>query len=226
MATTKVREIIGRVEDVLKDANVRWPRLELQRWLNDGYGAILGLKPDANTKTVTHACTAGTRQEIKTANPDAIRFRKAKRNVAATSNNGSITQIDSAVLDKHQTDWHTHTQSVNIQHYMHDPDDPNVFWVYPPATSAAEVEVVYLALPAPHAMTVGNLDPASSSTDTIRLDDVYVSPLVDFILYRAFMKDGQNASNLSRANVHLQAFSVFLSSKTSTDAAVAPIPES
>ena len=31
MATIKVIDVISRVEAILQDSNVRWPRLELQR---------------------------------------------------------------------------------------------------------------------------------------------------------------------------------------------------
>ena len=53
MATVKVREIIGRVEHILQDSNVRWPRLELQSWINEAYLASVLLRPDANAKTGT-----------------------------------------------------------------------------------------------------------------------------------------------------------------------------
>ena len=33
----KVIDVIKRVEDVTQDANVRWPRIELQNWLNEAY---------------------------------------------------------------------------------------------------------------------------------------------------------------------------------------------
>ena len=50
MATIKVIEIIARVESILQDTNVRWPRVELQRWLNEAYLSIVLLRPDANAK--------------------------------------------------------------------------------------------------------------------------------------------------------------------------------
>ena len=50
MATFKVIDIISRVESVLQDSGVRWPRVELQSWLNESYLSIVLLRPDANAK--------------------------------------------------------------------------------------------------------------------------------------------------------------------------------
>ena len=74
MATIKVREVIKRVEDVLQDSNVRWPRIELQNWLNESYLQIVQLRPDSNAKTGTFTCVAGTRQSITTGFSSALRI--------------------------------------------------------------------------------------------------------------------------------------------------------
>ena len=58
MSTVKVTDIIRRVEDVLQDTNIRWPRTELQNWMNESYLAITLARPDANAKTGIHIfCT-------------------------------------------------------------------------------------------------------------------------------------------------------------------------
>jgi len=67
MATVKVIEVVKRVEDVLQDSGVRWPRVELQNWLNESYLQIILLRPDANAKTGTFTCVAGSRQTLTSA---------------------------------------------------------------------------------------------------------------------------------------------------------------
>ena len=75
MATVKVIDIIERVEHVLQDSNVRWPRLELQSWINESYLAITLLRPDANAKADTFTCAAGSRQVLtKTGGEDFLRL--------------------------------------------------------------------------------------------------------------------------------------------------------
>ena len=64
MSTVKVTDIIRRVEDVLQDTNIRWPRTELQNWMNESYIAITLARPDANAKTGSFTCAAGTRQVL------------------------------------------------------------------------------------------------------------------------------------------------------------------
>ena len=85
MSTVKVIDIIKRVEDVLQDSNIRWPRTELQNWINESYLAITLLRPDANSKTGTFTCTAGSRQNLTTGFSSALRLLDVTRNLAASS---------------------------------------------------------------------------------------------------------------------------------------------
>lgn len=222
MATIKVREVIKRVEDVLQDSNVRWPRIELQNWLNESYLQIVQLRPDSNAKTGTFTCVAGTRQSITTGFSSALRIIDIVRNLAATSDKKVVRLINRSVLDDQRPAWHTDTATVNIQNYTFDVRQPKSFFVYPPATTAAQLEVVYADLPTSHALSASNLDPASSSTDVILIDDTYVSAIIDWILYRAFSKDAEFAANAARAGAHYQTFMSSIGTKTQSDVASAP----
>jgi hypothetical protein len=86
VATIKVIEIIKRVEDVLQDSNVRWPRVELQNWLNESYLQIALLRPDASSKTGTLTCVAGSRQTITSGFSTALRLLDVVRNLSSSSN--------------------------------------------------------------------------------------------------------------------------------------------
>jgi len=85
MATTKVIEIISRVENILQDSNVRWPRLELQQWLNEAYLNIVLARPDANAVTGLFTCAVGTRQKLTTQFADGLRILDVVRNMSAGS---------------------------------------------------------------------------------------------------------------------------------------------
>ena len=222
MATIKVREVIKRVEDVLQDSNVRWPRIELQNWLNESYLQIVQLRPDSNAKTGTFTCVAGTRQSITTGFSSALRIIDIVRNLASTSDKKVVRLINRSVLDDQRPAWHTDTATVNIQNYTFDVRQPKSFFVYPPATTAAQLEVVYADLPTAHALSAANLDPASSSSDVILIDDTYVSAILDWILYRAFSKDAEFAANAARAGAHYQTFMSSIGTKTQSDVASAP----
>jgi hypothetical protein len=222
VATIKVREVIERVEDVLQDSNVRWPRLELQNWLNESYLQIVLLRPDASSKTGTLTCIAGSRQTITAGFSTALRLLDVVRNLASTSDKKVVRLIDRSVLDDQRPAWHTDTATVNIQNYTFDVRQPKEFFVYPPATTSAQIEVVYADLPGTHALSAANLDPTSSSTDVIKVDDTYLSVIIDWILYRAFSKDAEFAANAARAGAHYQTFMSAIGNKTQSDASSSP----
>jgi len=105
----KVIDVIKRVEDITQDANVRWPRVELQNWLNEAYLQIALLRPDVSSKTGTFTCAAGTRQVITTGFSSALRLLDVVRNLAASSNKKVVRLIDRSVLDDQSVSWHTET---------------------------------------------------------------------------------------------------------------------
>jgi hypothetical protein len=222
MATVKVIDVIKNVEDVLQDQGIRWPRVELQNWINEAYLNIILLRPDANSKTGAFTCTAGTRQVITTEFPSALRLLDVTRNLAATSTKKVVRLVARAVLDDQRPAWHSETGTVNIQHYTFDPRQPKEFFVYPPATTSAELEVVYTDAPGSHTLSESALDPAGSNTEVIKLDDIYMSPIIDWVLYRSYSKDAEYGQNEARAAAAYQAFNTAIGNKTASDTAVSP----
>jgi hypothetical protein len=222
MATVKVTDIIRRVEDVLQDTNIRWPRLELQNWINESYLAITLLRPDANAKSGSFTCVAGTRQSLTAVFPSALRLLDVTRNVAATSSKKVVRLVARSVLDDQRPAWHSETPTVNIQHYTFDTRQPKEFFVYPPATDAAQIEVVYADAPQAHTLGESDLNPDTGSSEVIKLDDIYTSPIIDWVLYRAYSKDAEYGANEARAAAAYQAFNAAIGAKSQTDSAVSP----
>lgn len=229
MATIKVIDVISRVEAILQDTNIRWPRVELQKWLNESYLSIVLLRPDANAVCATFTCAAGTKQDLTASSggfPSALRLLDITRNVLSSSNKKVVRVVARSVLDDQRPSWHSETQSVNIQHYTYDPRQPKQFYVYPPATNTAELEVVYADAPGSHSLTEAQLDPDGSHAEVIKLDDIYLSPITDWILYRAYSKDAEYGANEQRAASAFQTFNAAIGTKTQVDAAVSPTPGS
>lgn len=222
MSTVKVIDIIRRVEDVLQDSNIRWPRTELQNWLNESYLAITLLRPDANAKSGTFTCAEGTRQVVTAQFPSALRLLDVTRNLAAASTKRVIRLVARSVLDDQRPAWHAEAGTVNIQHFTYDPRQPKEFFVYPPATTSAQIEVVYADAPGAHTLTEEALDPYGANTEVIKLDDIYMSPIIDWVLYRAYSKDAEYGANEARAAAAYNAFNSALGNKTQVDAAIAP----
>ena len=222
MSTVKVTDIIRRVEDVLQDTNIRWPRTELQNWMNESYLAITLARPDANAKTGSFTCATGTRQVLSSEFPSSLRLLDVTRNLATNSGYKVIRLVARSVLDDQRPAWHAETGTTAIQHFTFDPRQPKEFFVYPPATAAAEIEVVYTDSPGATALTESQLDPAGSDATVILLDDIYMSPMIDWILYRAYSKDAEYGANEQRAQAAYGAFNAALATKNQVDSAVSP----
>jgi hypothetical protein len=75
-------------------------------------------------------------------------------------------------------------------------------------------------------MTETELDPANNDNEVILLDDIYLSPITDWILYRAYSKDAEYGANEQRASAAFQTFNAAIGTKTQVDAAVSPTPGS
>ena len=222
MSTVKVTDIIRRVEDVLQDTNIRWPRTELQNWMNESYLAITLARPDANAKTGSFTCATGTRQVLSSEFPSSLRLLDVTRNLATSSGYKVIRLVARSVLDDQRPAWHAETGTTAIQHFTFDPRQPKEFFVYPPATTAAEIEVVYTDSPGATTLTESQLDPAGSDATVILLDDIYMSPMIDWILYRAYSKDAEYGANEQRAQAAYGAFNAALATKNQVDSAVSP----
>jgi hypothetical protein len=223
MATAKVVDLISRAQTLLQDTtSVRWPVLELQGWLNDSYREAVNLRPDANTATGEFTCVAGARQVVTTTFASALRVIEVVRNTATSSAKGAVRLVNRRMLDDQRRNWYAETQTVDIQHYMFDPRLPKEFLVYPPASTAARLEVIYSSVPLAHTLTEAQLI-NSATTEVIRVDDSYFNALLDYVMYRAYSKDAEYAANAQRAVAHYQAFQNALGVSAQTNAASQPV---
>lgn len=220
MATT-AQSIIQRAVETLQDADsVRWSIAELVRYLNDGQREVIVFRPDSMSTNATVTCISGTKQSLPT---NGVKLISVIRNSAASSTKKAVRMVNRELLDVQSPGWHDSTSSVNIVHFMYDPRDPKKFYVYPPATTAAQIDIVYTAYP------VDITEPAVGSlytavTGSISLPDIYANALCDYILYRAFTKDAEYAGNATRAAGHYSVFANALGVEIKGTVGVAPVP--
>lgn len=210
MATLTAGNLIDRASKLLQDeTNVRWPRLELLDWLNDGQRVIVLMLPDAYTATDTvSASSAG--QTTFTIPATGVRLIDVLHNAAGTKR--AIRQIDRSVLDTQYPTWRSDTAVSEAKHFAFDKRNPKVFYLYPPLTSGSGVQVVYSAAPA--ALT--------TEASTILLDDVFGTALVDFMVYRAYLKDAEYSANDVRAKGAYETFLGSLTGKRAADQFAVP----
>lgn len=218
MPVTKVVDIIRRVEELLQDEGADgWSLISLQDWINDAYKEIVKYHPEANTLVASVTLRAGVRQNLLDADSinltSAISLIEVTRNVHASSLLRPITKVDREAMDIMIPGWRTATASANIHHWMADKDNPVEFDVYPQPVvytpAAAQVEIKYSAVPALHALEDYQLDPNDSDNDDlISIDDIYTTDIVDFVIYRAWLKESDSPNAAVFAANHYNAFRV------------------
>ena len=202
--TLQGQHILSRVQNILQDnTSVRWTQGELLDYLNDGQREIANLRPDATATHSNVSLSAGTEQSIPT---DGLRLIKLVRNMSGTGTDATggraIRVVTEDALNSTQPSWHDPTvtgdaaHGTEDKHYIFDTNDPRKYYVYPGVSGSAYIEVVYSKNPT-------NL---SAVTDLIQVDDVFANPLINFVLYRAFLKDSEFASNMQTAGTYYQLF--------------------
>lgn len=214
MATQKVSNLFDRFRDITQDDPLnRWLSAELVSWLNEAYIQIVTVKPEANSKRATVTLASGPYQNIDDTGsinlPNSLSLIKVVRNMG--SNKRAIRYIPLAELDENIPDWPSEDETANIERWSFDPDIPREFMVYPPASVGTTIEIIYADTPGAHT------DGSSVETEDLKLRDTYAPMILDYLLYRAYSKDADNASNAKRAAFHLQTFTAGFGAKNKAD---------
>jgi hypothetical protein len=220
MGTLTGANIIARVQDTLQDTtSVRWPEAELLRYINDAQREIVNFRPDASATTSNVQLVTGTKQTLPTT---GLRLIKVTRNMSDASGGATgkraIRIVDSDILNTQEPDWNDPTVSgdaahgTNVKHYIFDQDDPRSFYVYPGVSGNAFVEIVFSKAPTD----------LSSTSSTIDIDDTFANAVVDFVLFKSYLKDSEYAGNVQRSSQHYQLFVNSLSSGTQAQNLVNP----
>lgn len=213
------KSIIKRCIDILQDStSVRWPTEELVRYLNDGQREVALYRPDALVRNITASLVAGTRQTLP--GTDGSKLIEIIRN-NTTNSKKSMRLVNREILDAQTPGWHDITGQQELLHYMYDPRDPTVYYVYPPALTTSKVDLVYSVYPLDIAEPIaGSL--YSDVSGTLDVPDIYGNIIQDYIMYRAYTKDSEYAGNAQRAQAHYGAFANAIGLEISATIQVGP----
>lgn len=222
--TISAQSIIRRATDLLQDqTSVRWPVSELVRYFNDAQRTVVKLRPDAMNTTRTMTLEAGSLQNLKNGNlsPVPAKLIEISRNLAATSTKQAVRLVPRNILDAQTPGWHNLAGAVTVMHYMFDPRNPTAFYVYPPATTLAQLEVMYAAYPTDIA------EPADGAqygavTGNMSLPDIYADDVLNLVMFRAYSKDSEYAGNTERAAGYLAMVTASLGAEIAATLAVGP----
>lgn len=209
MPTITAQKIVNDAKTILQETTgVRWSDAELLGWVSAGQREITMLVPSASTKVFTVLATPDI--ALQRIPEEAHSFL----DIVSTFAGAVVTHIDRRLLDTTRRSWPVEAPSAAPLHYVYDPRTPRLFYLYP--RPAAGVGLTMICSVCPPELT--------SLTQTIAIDDIYVNPLLDYVLYRAYSKDLETVGNAERAAGHYAAFSNTLGLKAQAQASNQPVP--
>jgi len=221
--TLQAQHILSRVRNVLQDnTGVRWTDGELFDYLSDAQREVANIRPDA---TATHSnvqLTTGTEQSIPS---DGLRLLKIVRNMSGTAADATgaraVRRTEFEAINSVDPSWHdptvtgSATHGTIVKNFMFDPRDPRKFYVYPGVAGNAYVEVIYSKNPT----SIG------AASTLIQVDDIFANALIDFVIYRAYLKDAEASGGIQKATAYFNAFATSLGSGFAQQEDISPQAE-
>jgi hypothetical protein len=194
----KASDIITRATDILQDAgNDYWSADELLRWLADGRNDAYKLRPDLYSSVETMTLTPGVTQTL----PNSARWLFSLNRNVSHPRQRKITLVKDDDLSRVRPTWRSMKGATEIQHYLYDLRDPAHFDVFPPVAEDVQIELDYAKPPT-----------APATSDDLTQEGEYYTALIDYICYRAFLKECDTVPAFqARAEIHQQAFVALLS---------------
>ena len=191
----KVSQVTSRAGITLNDTgNTSWTEPELLAWFNDGVRDTIQLDPSAKSKHAALTLVEGGRQQMPA---DFVTLIDVVCNINEDNTSGEqIYFADKRQLDAFQPKWLSGSTKEKIENVLYDRRDRKTFYVYPPAAAGIKIEVVHSYFPT----TVTNVN------DDLPLDDDYLTPLLDYLLWRAYSKDSKNPAYKVKAETHFAAY--------------------
>ncbi|MNV35803.1 hypothetical protein D3C71_1272640 [compost metagenome] len=188
-----------------------WEADELPKWLTDARLEAYRLRPDIFEESEDFECAEGARQTL----PGGARMLfDVPRNVSATRQR-AITVADAGALGRVRPNWRSQAKTQEIRHFLYDERSPGQFEVYPPARAGVVIELSYAKLPAAVTQDTGDLE--------LEAEGEYAPALVDYVLYRAFLKEADTVPAFhQRAVQHLSACHSTLTGDVTAKAMTSP----
>jgi hypothetical protein len=208
--TTGTNMIDRFVYQMNDSGNVRYSSNEVLAWINQGQNLIALVRPDAAAVYETLALSAGTKQALPSG---GLRLLDVVRSVDPTTGATlrAVTYVDRTVLDRNPK-WHTDTAAYAVAHFAYDERYPKTFWVWRPALAGAKIDISYTKCPTA----------LSTAGSNVALDDIYLDPLLEYMLFRAYSFDRQYSLQPQLAAQRLQNFNSMLGVKVTRDRAMSP----
>ena len=185
MSRVTVAELIKRAKTTAQDIDfVQWLESEWLDWYNECLLTLVTVAPNAVAVNRTLTLVQGSRQTIP---ETAARLVDVVRN---TTSGRAIRNIDRKTLDEQFSTWHKDLAD-EAYFYVYDAGVPTTFYVYPALkTAGVQIDVVLAEKPVA----------ATQTSDVIAVSDWYAPAIVDYLLYRAYLKNADYTNDLGRSD--------------------------
>jgi hypothetical protein len=182
------------------------------KYLNASIRALVLVRPDAGAQTDNMQLVAGVLQRL----PDtALRMLDITRNMGidGLTPGKIITPVKRQHIDYSNLLWPAATGDTEIDNFSYDKENPRIFYVTPPVddTIPVYVEIQVSQLPTPVVVP----------TDTLGINDIFFEPLVQYMLYKAFVADDESVE-FQKAITYMQTFFSLLQVETAVSVAAGP----
>ncbi|WP_419831898.1 DUF6682 family protein [Endozoicomonas atrinae] len=203
----KVTEIIQRVRDLLQDntAVPRWTNANLLDAYNEALLAVVQNRPDVNSQLLPFTCQA---QAVQSLPPGTYRLLDIVDN---PSTGRTVIATTRSSLDSLLPNWTT-ANGENVEQYVYDQKSPSVFYVYPVPPADHPLNLLVSQAPARIAITDFDTD-----TQLFSLDELWINPVINYMLFRAFSMDMETEANMQQAQSYLAMFANDLGLKWNVD---------
>lgn len=206
--TIAVVDVLGRVNTQLRDPGfIRWTKSELLGYFNDAVRAVALKRPDATAAVIPFECAAGVRQQL----PESV---YQLIDIVGQDSGHAVVPADRVTLDTADPMWRTISGEVSAEAYLYNPALPQYFMLYPGVADGVTLEIAASLYPVD--VTLEDLD--EEDPVAMAISDIFINPVVDWCLYRAFSKDAPGKDD-NLAKQHLQNYNDAMGIKNKVDKA-------
>lgn len=215
-------DVMRRASTILQDESAtRYSAIELFDWINQALVDVFTMKANAKTGVVQLPLVAGIQQTLPQEYAALIHIRR-------NTGGAAVKMLDNlTTLDNWLPGWTNPAvlpNAANVQFVYQDPLTPRNYVVVPGSTGSGTLEAVVAQAPSPGVAPTAaadKLDPTKYIAN-VDLPDQYQTAVLHFALYRAFLKDGDNAASAAQAQAHQAIGAKAISDITANETAMAP----
>jgi hypothetical protein len=184
------------------------------KFLNASIRALVLVRPDAGAQTANVQLVAGVLQALPST---ALRMLDITRNMGTDGLTAGkiITPVDRKHLDYSNLLWPAASGDTEIDNFAYDKENPRIFYVTPPVSSDTNVYVELQVSQLPTAVADTDDDPG--------INDVFFEPIVQYMLYKAFVTDDEGVE-FQKATMYMQNFFNLLQVEMAVATAAGPEP--